>query len=246
MFFVPKSIPKTRLPDKNPSIFKLYNIFNDFLFPYFCIKCKKFLSYGYLCQNCLKEINFNLKIFCPKCKRRRPLTENIFTICCSNLIKSLITFSDYETEEIKRLIHLGKIGGYYKIFEFLGSLISQELINSSIDLKDYSITYVPMYILDEKRRGFNQTKILAQIISEKIGLKLWSGLIKIKPTKLQTELNYKERLENVKFAFECTETPPLNIILIDDVITTGATSFECAKILKERGAKNIILLTIAK
>jgi len=245
MFFVPRSIPKILFPVKKPNIFKLYQIFGDFLFPYFCLSCNKFLKYGYLCENCLKEIDFCLKIFCPKCKRRSPITENIYTICCSNLIKSLITFCNYEVENIKLLIQLGKIDGFYKVFEFLGYLIFEEIKNSKLNFKDYYISYVPMYYLDEKRRGFNQAKILAETLSKNIQLKIWDGLIKIKPTKLQTELGYKDRIENVKFAFKCKDIPPLNIILIDDVITTGATAFECAKTLREQGTKNIILITIA-
>jgi len=246
MFFVPKSIPKTLLPLKKLNIFKLYNILIYFLFPYFCISCKKFLKYGYLCESCLEKIDFHLKIFCPKCKRRRPIIENITTICCSNIIRSLITFSDYEIEEIKNLIQLGKINGFYKVFEFFGDLISKELNNLKLNFKDYYITYIPMYYLDERKRGFNQAKILAQVLSSKIGVKIWDELIKVKHTRLQTELGYKERLENIKLAFDCLKQPPSNIILIDDVITTGATAFECAKVLKEKGAKNIILITIAK
>jgi len=157
-----------------------------------------------------------------------------------------VTFCDYEVEQIKNLIKLGKIGRFYKIFEFFGNLIYKELKNSKLNFKDYYITYVPMYYLDERKRGFNQTRILAQILSIKTNLRIWDGLIKIRPTKLQTELGYKERIKNVKSAFQCLDTPPLNIILIDDVVTTGATAFECSRILKEKGAKNIILITIAK
>jgi len=216
------------------------------LSPYYCFKCKKFLEYGYLCNNCLKEVGFSLNIFCPKCKRRKPLEENISSICCSNLIRSLITFSDYENEFIKNLIKMGKFMGFYKIFEFLGNLASSEIKKYKLDFKNYMLTYIPMYKKDEKQRGFNQSKILAETISKNLNLRIFEGLKKTKQTKLQSTLNFEERFKNIENAFECICEAPKNILLVDDVITTGATSFECAKILKEKGAKKIILLTIAK
>jgi competence protein ComFC len=230
---------------------KLYQKIQEILSPYYCYNCKKFLDYGYLCEDCLEKIGFRLEIYCLKCKRRKPFNEKITSTCCSTLIKSLITFSDYtENKIIADLIKIGKIQGYKKVFEFFGYLISKEikkLDNVNFDiLKNFKIAYIPLTKKVERGRGFNQAKILAEVISKEVGLEIFNGLIKIKDTKLQTELDYEDRFKNIESAFECKESSPKNLILIDDVTTTGATLFEAAKKLKEKGAKNIIALTISK
>lgn len=191
-----------------------------------------------------------MEIYCIKCKRRKPFNEKITSTCCTNLIRSLITFSDYENKIISDLIKYGKVFGYRKIFEFFGYVISKEILkidrkNLEI-LKNFKISYIPLHINKAKLRGFNHTKILGETISKNVGLEIFDGLIKIRDTKLQTELNYEERLKNLESAFICIKKPPNNILLVDDVTTTGATLFECAKTLKESGCKNIIALTIAK
>ncbi|MGC8981654.1 MAG: ComF family protein [Minisyncoccia bacterium] len=230
---------------------KLYNKIKEILSPYYCYNCKKFLDYGYICDKCLEKIGFKLEIYCLKCKRRKPYNEKITSTCCSTLIKSLITFSDYtENKVVSDLIKIGKIYGYRKIFEFFGNLISREMkkldsINFDF-LKNCKIAYIPLTKKVERLRGFNQAKILADVLSKEFGIEIFDGLIKIKDTKLQTELSFEERFKNIESAFESIKQSPKNLILIDDVVTTGATLLEASKKLKERGAKNIVALTIAK
>lgn len=216
----------------------------NFLYPYFCFSCNQFLQDGYFCEACLKKINFSIKIICPKCQRRRPFTENFSSICCDSNLKSLIYFSDYEVYSLQKLIKVGKFEGYYKIWEFLAKIIYQNL--AKLNLNDFYLTYVPMTQKEVQCRGFNQTKILASELSKKLNLNLFKGIRKIKTTRQQALLKYEERLKNLEGAFECFKNPPQNIIIVDDIFTTGSTLREIAKTLKERGAKNIIGLVIAK
>jgi ComF family protein len=97
-------------------------------------------------------------------------------------------------------------------------------------------------------RGFNQSEEIAKIISEATGIKLLANcVIKVKDNKPQMELKREERLKNVLDIYKVNkDVSGLNIILIDDVYTTGATMEECAKILKKAEANTVWGITIAR
>ena len=173
--------------------------------------------------------------------------------CCKSKIKRSLDNED------KEILTYGFYGGplkqlvlnfkYHKDFtagkvlsEFLIELINDNKINS-----DY-ICYVPMNKKDIKKRGYNQCEIIAKNISEIVNIPVIKGIKKVKATKTQKTLDRRERLLNVKGAFEANEKLVKNktILLIDDVITTGDTVLECKKKLKKAGANQIIVLTIAK
>ena len=100
-----------------------------------------------------------------------------------------------------------------------------------------------------RKRGFNQCEYIAKELSKVHGLKCINTLKKTKETKPQKQLTKKERLENIKNSFEVIDKEIIKnkrFILIDDVLTTGATIEEGIRVLKENGAKEIKLLTIAK
>lgn len=159
-------------------------------------------------------------------------------------MKSLIYFADYEIPVIQKLIKFGKFDSYHKIWNFFANIMLEDL--KKLDFKDFYLTYVPMTKEEIKQRGFNQTEILTKEISKKLNMQIFEGIKKIKQTKQQSLLKYEERFKNIEGAFDCLTEAPKNIIIIDDVFTTGATLKEIAKTLKIKGAKNIIGLVIAK
>ncbi|GIW65940.1 MAG: phosphoribosyl transferase [Candidatus Parcubacteria bacterium] len=223
---------------------KLYNISENCIFPNFCYKCLNFIEEGYLCSQCLKNINFNIYLFCPKCYRRKPIGEKLIDACCSNIIKTLITFNDYNNKPIDKLIIDGKFNGYWQIFNWFGNLISSYL--NDLNILNFHLTYVPLSKKVERERGFNQTKILAKKIAKNLKLPLFEKIEKIKETEFQAKLDYQQRLKNIQNCFKAKDKPPKNLIIIDDIITTGTTLFELAKNLRESGSKNILALTICK
>jgi len=109
---------------------------------------------------------------------------------------------------------------------------------------------VPLHWKKEFIRGFNQSALIGNYISRKLNKKMVQNvLVKSKNTVSQTELSAEERKENVKGSFKvknCDIIKNKIILLIDDVYTTGATLEECKKILLKRGAKKVIILTVAK
>lgn len=221
-------------------IFRLYHYLKNFLSPKYCLICFNQSNF-YLCQNCLQDQNFKINFYCFECEKRIvkkcPITHH------SHLIKGLISFSDYENENLKDLIILGKERAF-EIFNDFGFYISQYL--KKFDLKDHSLVPVPLSRKKLLKRGYNQAEILAKKISQETGLNLSLCLIKIKETPDQVGLSYEERLKNLKGAFKIVNEAPKKIILIDDVKTTGTTLRECAKVLKKAGARKIYALTILR
>ena len=108
---------------------------------------------------------------------------------------------------------------------------------------------IPLHKSRQRQREFNQAEILSQEVAQEFNKKaLTNVLVRVKPTKTQTELTFKERCQNVKESFWVTKPELIkdtNLLLIDDVLTTGATSSEAAKSLKSAGAKKVLLLTLA-
>ena len=108
---------------------------------------------------------------------------------------------------------------------------------------------VPLHKSRLREREFNQAEILSQEVGKEFNkMILTDALIRSKPTKTQTELAIGERRQNVEKSFRVSRPEIIrdaNLLLIDDVLTTGATSNEAARSLKEAGAKIVLLLTLA-
>lgn len=110
------------------------------------------------------------------------------------------------------------------------------------------IVPVPLNVKRLRERGFNQSLLIARVISKKIRVPLLMDiLLKKKETPPQVGLSAKERLLNLKNAFDVKgDVNGLRLLLVDDVMTTGATVTECSKTLMKAGAKEVIVLTLAR
>lgn len=197
----------------------LKDCFLEIIFPapYKCIVCNETEEEG-LCKEC-----------------RRTITE-----CTES------EHFGYYKGALKELIFLFKFNKDFLAGEILVDLIKDKL--NGIE-KDYIITYIPISKKSMRKRAFNQCEYIAKKLSKIHGLKCINTLKKIKETKCQKQLTKKERLENIKNSFGVIDKKLIEnnrFILIDDVLTTGATIKEGIRVLKENGAKEIKLLTIAK
>ena len=116
----------------------------------------------------------------------------------------------------------------------MASLVLSDHILATAD----TIVPVPLYWWKRLRRGYDQTSLLARIISQETGLSEQHMLRRIKNTQTQTRLDEDQRQRNVRNAFVLRDNTVENrkIVLVDDVLTTGATLNECARVLKENGA----------
>lgn len=114
---------------------------------------------------------------------------------------------------------------------------------------DCYLTYIPSGKKALKERGFNQCEYLANEIAYRNNYRIINTLKKVKETKVQKTLNREERMKNLKGAFEVIDSKRIRgrkFIIVDDVITTGATLKEAQELLKKHGALQINTLTIAK
>lgn len=141
----------------------------------------------------------------------------------------------------KDLIRKFKFEGDLYLVEIIGDLMIEKLLKSK-QLKDFAnISYVPMTTKKENKRGFNQAYELAKYIACNLDLNLIDSFEKIKETKDQVGLNERQRKENLKGAFKIKNYSK-DIIIVDDVITTGSTIEELAKAAKEEKIKTMALL----
>jgi ComF family protein len=111
------------------------------------------------------------------------------------------------------------------------------------------IVPVPLHPARERERGFNQAALLAELFARQIAVPLRLALERIRYTKTQTAYDRAERMENLRDAFRLRKNlnvRELHVLLIDDVLTTGSTLSECARVLKEAGAISVYAATAAR
>jgi len=150
---------------------------------------------------------------------------------------------------LQLLIHSIKYNKRFLIAKFLGILIGenlrQEIMNWNIDI----IVPIPLHSLRKVDRGFNQSKYIAIGMGKDLGINVGSNLLKrTRYTETQTNLTMKEREENISDAFQAKHKRLIEgktFLLVDDVITTGATTKECGKVLLANGAAKVFACSAA-
>jgi ComF family protein len=210
-----------------------YDTWVDVLFPPLCYICDCYLSTG-------------KKIICQKCWEEIPIFDGSLdqSLRKRSFDKLFILFEFQDT--IRQLIHLLK----YKRHLTLAKYFAFAAINRFNSFKDRSydaIIPVPLHKVKKRERGYNQSEEIANAVSECIKVPVKTEqLVRIRPTSTQTRMSKEEREMNVGQAFHCPEKlKDINILLIDDVITTGSTIEACVKILKQSGANLVDILVIA-
>jgi len=237
---------------------KIFDNVFDLLFPKFCLGCNK--EGEWLCETCQAEIVPVITQICPGCKRISKAGR--FCKKCRKRVSlnGVLVGAYFDEGPIKELIHNLKYNSVPELAKILGSLSADNLEQNLNFLgKDPLIIPVPLHFLRRAKRGYNQSELLADVIAAKINLpKNFKILKKIRKTKPQVLTDSKKRRKNVLNSFKiinkkgakgandakgvCGKT----VILIDDVLTTGATLNECARALKEAGAKKVWGLVVAR
>ena len=206
----------------------------NFLFPQYCRICGKQYKED-LCENCY----LRLKRF-----------EDFHRINYENrYLNSLIYFFKYKNDIRKLILEFKFFNKFYLAKVFSKIMLKNEKLCGIFKFYDIIIS-VPMHKNKLKMRGYNQAELLALELAENSGLEHDKNiLIKIVNNKRQSSLSEKERYENIKNVFKIQKPDKIkdkNVILVDDICTTSATLEECAKTLKQAGAKKVIALVIAK
>ena len=196
----------------------------DLIFPPRCEVCRA-IGQEELCENCIKKITF-----------LRPSAFVHSVGAYEGTLKSAILRFKFK----KKLDLAGPLG------ILMVKYLSRHLDMNGIDF----IVPVPLHIKRFKQRGFNQSELLAHVVTRYYDVPTVSGLLfRARQTHPQFDLPRTERFKNIKGAFEVKGANLLkskSILLLDDIYTTGSTVSECTRVLRENGANNVHVLTLSR
>ncbi|MFH0905390.1 MAG: ComF family protein [bacterium] len=198
---------------------------------------------SWLCESCAGEILWLRQQNCYRCGR---LTDGGRT--CDNCrrrgaLTGVVVAAHFEMGPVRELVHQFKYNGAIELAPILGEMLALAARDNNLS---GAVVPVPLHRKRQRDRGFNQAELLAKHVAGHLGLPYCNILRRVKPTITQTELSRPDRMLNVSNAFICAGSAPKEIILIDDVMTTGATLQECAKVLRGAGVKKVQGLVVAR
>lgn len=222
----------------------------DFLFPKYCVGCKIFGSY--LCANCFTQVSFDTHVIClvcgkgsidglthPMCRRKYSIDGVVCAVAYRKIIKKLVYVFKYQpyVSDIQHVL----------LELFYESLIQKELF-LRIVTKESVFIPIPLSSQKLRQRGYNQSLLLAKGLAQKFNIPVSDSLLRVKHTKPQFGLSKGDRKENMQDAFAFKKDAPIytTAIIIDDVLTTGATLSEAAKVLKQYGFQQVWGVTFAR
>ena len=211
---------------------KLFNSIYAWFFPNSCVFCGEYTKPKiYACKVCMPEQlikrNFNIKVL------RRTFFFQTY---------SLDLYQGDLKDNVEKFKFNGKRVYAKKFAKLLWFYIEKT------NLKDFTaIAFVPMSKKKQKTRHYNQAEILAKELSKISGITLVNTIKKVKENRTQHTLSAIERAKNVKGVYSCTsDLRRMNILIVDDIITTGSTICECAKVVYNSGADNVVGISIGR
>lgn len=152
--------------------------------------------------------------------------------------------------EVRQVIHDFKYGRRVHLRRLVGRWLAQALDDPRLVGRRFDcIVPVPLHPARKRERGFNQAELLARELRGASGIELRDLLSRIRYTTTQTQFDRQERMENLKNAFRLRrgcDVQGLRMLLVDDVLTTGSTLSECARVLKQAGAVSVYAVTAAR
>ena len=212
-----------------------------------CLHCRISPEFNHgLCEQCLQLISFNTTC-CEICAR--PLTQNLI---CGQCQKNPPFFDRALTpllyvDPVDRFLCGLKYREQFAFARFAAGMMTDHALNTRQKAPDM-ICPVPMTSKALRKRGFNQSAFIGQLIAWQLGIPM-SGkwIFKTRDTPHQSDLKAKQRQNNLKGAFECKrQVGGKHIVIVDDVFTTGATANELSKTLKKYGASRVDIWTCAR
>ncbi len=234
---------------------ELFQAAVSLLYPATCTTCGKNVRAGeYLCDACEAKIVRIVPPFCETCSE--PFEGSMTSaFTCANCAHRTIYFdaavAAYRGRGIVReIIHEFKYARQIHLRHLVAhwlraALDDERLRDISFDL----IVPVPLHPARQRERGFNQAGLLAESLSAETSMPSTPVLERIRYTTTQTALDRSERMENLHNAFRLRKNADvrgLRVLLIDDVLTTGSTLSECARVLKRAGAISVHAATAAR
>ncbi|MGN0771592.1 MAG: ComF family protein [Christensenellales bacterium] len=221
-----------------------------FVDKYNCINCGRELNgenrYG-LCDECKGKIDFLYESVCHKCGREEK-SEADYCITCQNYDRKF-----YRNRSVcvydgvaKSLIHQFKFGGKKYLAEYFANMLADKYLDEEYDCD--MIVAVPISKERQRKRGYNQSRLVAKRLAELLKIEFaGDSLVKTVDNVEQARLSGKAREDNVKGVYKVTDNAKFagkRVLVVDDVLTTGATMSETASVLYKAGAERVEGLTI--
>ena len=208
----------------------------------------------YLCDACDTKASRVVPPFCEKCSEPFPgAITDVFT--CANCENRKLHFETavaaYRSRGVvRRVIHDFKYNKQLHLRHVVARWLADAL--DDVRLRGWRfdmLVAVPLHPARQRERGFNQADLLAKSLSQRTSVQLKPVLERIRYTKTQTAFDRAERMENLRDAFRLRKNADVQgcrVLLIDDVLTTGSTLSECARVLKAAGAVSVHAATAAR
>ena len=235
--------------------FELLEAAVSLLYPPVCTLCGgKTRASEYLCERCEAKATPIVAPFCQQCSE--PFEGAIATaFTCANCAHRTIYFdaavAAYRGRGIVRqIIHDFKYGRQIHLRHLVARWLYAAFDDERLRGREFDmIVPVPLHPARQRERGFNQANLLAELLTAQISIPSKPVLKRVRYTTTQTALDRAERMENLHNAFRLRRNANvrgLRVLLIDDVLTTGSTLSECARILKRSGAISVYAATAAR
>lgn len=219
--------------------------FFSLFFPHLCAACRRVLYRGetQLCLNCvyhLPETGFHQT-------EGNPLEQKFWGRVHGIRASAYYHFS--RGEKVQRIIHEIKYKGNQDLAFFLGKMYGLKLKNQPPFSDSIMVVPVPLHADRKQQRGFNQSEVFGQGLGESMGIPCIEILERKLASETQTRKTREKRWENVKDIFSINSGIPKNrtgsLLLVDDVVTTGATLEACARVLKQETGCSINIGALA-
>lgn len=213
----------------------------DVLFPPACAGCGA--RAWPLCERCTRQVGVITPPWCRRCGRPFEAPVARCRDCPPGPVDAARAAFLYDGP-IKRAIHGMKFSGWHA----LGPHLAGAMARTASGVRADAVTWVPLSRRRLRRRGFDQAEVLARHVALRVGLPVRPLLGRARDTRAQARLSGPERRRALADAFRGRgpEPPPRRVLLVDDVLTTGATAAACARALKDAGARRVTVLTAAR
>lgn len=230
----------------NMSSRSLANILTELLFPTHCVSCKA--RGALICENCLSKLSSLDKLYCVVCGKA---AVGGFTHpgCATRYTPERALSGFWYRGPVRAVIKALKYKGIWPLAKTAAKILLDDLEEKGAAFgREAVVVPVPLSFWRRGKRGYNQAELLARGLGEQLELPVRVDLLKrVKDTPSQTGLDRRERAKNVKGAFAAGERiNGEDILLVDDVATTGATAIGCSRTLKKAGAGQVWVMTFAK
>ncbi len=226
--------------------------FLNILFPSVCLNCREHIDpeqsrFEAVCDACFEKIEVRDAFFCPVCFGRLPGGEKT---CHPKSAFLLAAASSYGDETVQKLVRHLKYRFCPSAAAPLSRLLIRHLEAAGNPFKDAVVVPLPLAPRRKKERGFNQSELLAAPVAVRFNIPLaGDALERTRNTQAQADLKWERRKINVTGCFAVKNGAAVagkNVLLVDDVYTSGATAGEAVKALKSAGAKKIIVAVAAR